>query len=37
MESADWPNWIAGGMAIAIFIGGLMMMFTTLWTTKKNK
>jgi hypothetical protein len=28
-------NWVAGGLAIAIFVGGLLMMFTTVWTTKK--
>lgn len=28
-------NVVAGLLAIAIFIGGLLMMFTTVWTTKK--
>ncbi len=37
MESADLMNWIAGGLAIAIFIGGVLMMFTNIWTTKKTK
>ncbi len=36
MENTDWLNAVAGGLAIAIFIGGLLMMFTTVWTTKKK-
>jgi hypothetical protein len=36
MENTDLLNGIAGGLAIAIFIGGLLMMFTTVWTTKKK-
>jgi hypothetical protein len=36
MENTDLLNAIAGVMAIAIFIGGLLMMFTTVWTTKKK-
>jgi hypothetical protein len=36
MENTDLLNAIAGGLAIAIFIGGLLMMFTTIWTTKKK-
>ncbi len=35
MENTDWLNLVAAGLAIAIFIGGLLMMFTTVWTTKK--
>jgi hypothetical protein len=35
MENTDLLNWVAGGLAIAIFVGGLLMMFTTVWTTKK--
>jgi hypothetical protein len=27
MESTGWLDWIAGGMAIAILIGGLVMLF----------
>ncbi|XWK90605.1 MAG: hypothetical protein U7127_11300 [Phormidium sp.] len=34
MESVDWQNVIAGGLAIAILIGGMLMMFTNIWTTK---
>ncbi|AFZ15471.1 hypothetical protein Cri9333_4692 [Crinalium epipsammum PCC 9333] len=32
----DVLNLIAGGLAIAIFIGGILMMFSTVWTTKKK-
>jgi hypothetical protein len=28
---------IAGGLAISIFLGGMLMMFTNLWTNKSNK
>lgn len=35
MESIDWMSATAGGLAIAIFVGGILMMFTNLWTTKK--
>ncbi|CAA9283950.1 hypothetical protein AVDCRST_MAG92-3754 [uncultured Coleofasciculus sp.] len=35
MENTDLLSGIAGGLAIAIFIGGLLMMFTSFWTTKK--
>jgi len=34
MESVDWMNVTAGGLAIAIFIGGMLMMFTGIWTKK---
>jgi hypothetical protein len=27
-------NTIAGGLAIAIFMGGFLMMYTTLWTRR---
>lgn len=27
-------DWIAGGLAIAIVIGGLLMMFTNFWTRR---
>jgi hypothetical protein len=37
MENTDWANVIAGGLAIAILIGGMLMMFTTLWTSKAVK
>jgi hypothetical protein len=32
----DILNLIAGGLAIAIFLGAILMMFTTVWTTKKK-
>jgi succinate-acetate transporter protein len=34
MENVDWMNVFAGGLAIAIFVGGITMMFTGIWTTK---
>ncbi len=34
MENIDWQNAIAGGLALVIFIGGMLMMFTNIWTTK---
>jgi hypothetical protein len=37
MENIDWLNAVAGGLAIVIFIGGLLMMFTTLWTSPPRK
>ncbi len=33
METVDWQNVIAGGLAIVIFVGGLSMMFTNIWTS----
>lgn len=37
MEGTDWDSILAGGLAIAILAGGMLMMFTTLWTTKRSK
>uniref|UniRef100_B8HYQ5 Uncharacterized protein n=1 Tax=Cyanothece sp. (strain PCC 7425 / ATCC 29141) TaxID=395961 RepID=B8HYQ5_CYAP4 len=34
MENLDWANLIAGGLAIFLLLGGMLMMFTTIWTTK---
>ena len=34
MENPDWMTIIAVGLAIAIFLGGITMMFTGIWTTK---
>jgi succinate-acetate transporter protein len=34
METIDWMNAIPAALAIAIFVGGLLMMFTGVWTTK---
>lgn len=35
MESMDSLNWVMGGLAVAILIGGMLMMFTTVFTTKR--
>jgi hypothetical protein len=35
MEITEIQNWIAGGLAIVIFISAMLMMFTTVFTTKK--
>ncbi|MDE5078064.1 MAG: hypothetical protein O4751_07210 [Trichodesmium sp. St2_bin6] len=40
METTDWQTVIPAGMAITIFIGGMLMMFTNFWTDgvyKKQK
>lgn len=37
METIDWENVIIGGLAIVIFIGGMFMMFTNIWTSGLNK
>jgi hypothetical protein len=34
METVDWMSVAAAGLAIAIFAGGLLMMFTNIWTTR---
>ncbi len=34
MENTQILDWIAGGLAIAIFLGGLLMMFTGIFTSK---
>jgi hypothetical protein len=36
MENIDWINVGFGGAAIAIVVGGFLMMFTSVWTTKKK-
>jgi hypothetical protein len=36
MESIDWMNVVAGGMAIAILGGGMLMMFTGIWTSRNR-
>jgi hypothetical protein len=36
MEVPEWSNAVMAGLAIAIFIGGMTMMFTGLWTTRKK-
>jgi hypothetical protein len=37
MENIDWMNLSAATLAIAILIGGMLMMFTSVWTTKGKK
>lgn len=36
METLDWMNISAAGLAIAVFVGGILMMFTDTWTNKKR-
>ena len=36
METIDWMNVSAAGLAISIFVGGICMMFTDVWTKKKR-
>jgi hypothetical protein len=37
MENSNLLDLITGGIAIAILLGGMLMMFTTVFTTKKAK
>lgn len=37
MENTQVLDLVAAGLAIAIFIGGYLMMFTDILTRKKNK
>jgi hypothetical protein len=37
MENSNLLDLITGGIAIAILLGGMLMMFTTVFTTKKSK
>ncbi|MGB3509358.1 MAG: hypothetical protein WBA93_08965 [Microcoleaceae cyanobacterium] len=42
MENTDWQSIIPAGIAISIFLGGILMMFTNFWTDavqekEKNK
>jgi hypothetical protein len=37
MENSNLLDLITGGVAIAILLGGMLMMFTTVFTTKKGK
>ncbi len=37
MEAQTWMNWMVGGLALLILGGGLLMMFTTVFTTKRPK
>ncbi|WP_281172809.1 hypothetical protein [Cylindrospermum stagnale] len=36
MENSNTLDLITGGIAIAILIGGMLMMFTTIFSTKFN-
>ncbi len=36
MEITELENWIAGGLAIALFLGGMLMLFTTVFTSNKS-
>jgi succinate-acetate transporter protein len=36
MESIDWMTVVPVGLAIAIFVGGMLMMFTGIWTSRKR-
>ncbi len=37
MENVDWQSVTAGGLAVAILLGGLLMMFSNVWTTSKKR
>lgn len=37
MENTELLDLVAGGLAIAILLGGFLMMFTDFWTRKKPK
>jgi succinate-acetate transporter protein len=36
MENIDWLNVAPAGLAIAIFLGGMLMMFTGIWTARNK-
>lgn len=36
MPDAAWMDWTAGGLAIVVFVGGLVMMFTGILTSKNR-
>lgn len=36
MESTETSNLILGGVAIAILLGGFLMMFTTIFTNRRG-
>jgi hypothetical protein len=36
MENPDVQNLVIGGLAIALFLGGMLMMFTTVFTSRKR-
>lgn len=35
METIDWTTVIPAALAIGIFVGGMLMMFTGIWTSRK--
>ena len=37
METTDWQTVIPAGIAIIIFFGGMLMMFTNVWTDSRQK
>ena len=37
METTDWQTVIPAGIAITIFLGGMLMMFTDFWTNAAKK
>ncbi|MDY6804480.1 MAG: hypothetical protein SXA11_11830 [Cyanobacteriota bacterium] len=37
MEAVDWQTAIPAGMAIVIFLGGMLMMFSNFWTDSIQK
>jgi hypothetical protein len=34
LEAIDWMTVLPAGLAISIFVGGMLMMFTGLWTQR---
>jgi hypothetical protein len=36
MENIDWSIAMPVGLALAIFIGGMLMMFTGVWTARNK-
>jgi hypothetical protein len=36
METIDWFTVVPAGLAIAIFLGGMLMMFTGIWTARNK-
>ncbi|MDY7004663.1 MAG: hypothetical protein SWX82_12065 [Cyanobacteriota bacterium] len=37
METTDWETIIPAGMAITVFLGAMLMMFTNFWTDSIKK
>lgn len=36
MDTIDWMTALPVGLAIAIFVGGLLMMFSNIWTIRNK-